>query len=219
MAKTRRPSPLTKDPATGQLLSGKTTPATHLERGPLDSVLLRGKAVMRGKNLAGAGLGGSEPLGGVGGGLGKLGKAAPWLLGTAPWLLDMAAGPLMKYGMQGQLLDRDLQLQQAQTQGAAIRARHRQQLNALVQQNMALLSQQSPALAQQLMAGYVLPEDATVIGGQPRMDLLRNVATRMASGEFSRPGSPLPDSATPGFPLGPDPMMQGQQPQQQGGVA
>ena len=111
---------------------------------------------------------------------------------------------------QDPLLDAQIRLQRSLSAGDSIRSRRRQQMDTLIRQNMALLSQQSPSLAQQLMAGTVLPEDATVIGGQPRTDLLRSVAARMTMGEFS-PSQPLPlpDHDAPGFPMGPDPMAMG----------
>lgn len=189
----------------------------------LDRWLLRAKAASRGIDLRGSGLAAAEaaPTTLLGKGAAFAGKHWGTTAGVALPLLLQLAEPAIRSlpGSQNSELQRQLTLSKLASQGNYIKQRRRQELNSLIQQNMALLSQQSPDLAQQLMAGYVLPEDATVIGGQPRMDLLRSVATRMASGEFSPQDAGVPDRMIPGFPLGPDPMMQqGQQPQQ-GGVA
>jgi len=53
-------------------------------------------------------------------------------------------------------------------------------IQALKAENMALLARTKPHLFLELSAGMKLPEDAVVIGGQPRQDLLEQVAEAMS---------------------------------------
>lgn len=50
--------------------------------------------------------------------------------------------------------------------------------------NSSRLMTLEPGLAQQIMAGRILPQGAVVIGGQPRVDLLAQVAEAMGSQGF-----------------------------------
>lgn len=63
--------------------------------------------------------------------------------------------------------------------------REQQKVAQLRQINMQRLAMANPELAKQLMAGRVLPQGATVIGGQPRVDLMEQVADAMSRGEFN----------------------------------
>ena len=78
-------------------------------------------------------------------------------------------------------MERSLVLEDMREQG------RREELDRLTRVNTMRMMQMEPALAQTLMAGRRLPEGATVIGGQPRMDLLEQVSRQMAEGRFSTP--------------------------------
>lgn len=70
---------------------------------------------------------------------------------------------------------------------ARMQRRREEELNRLMQVNTAMLAQRSPELYNQIMAGRRLPQQATVIGGQPREDLLREVARGMSEGRYGTP--------------------------------
>ena len=59
-------------------------------------------------------------------------------------------------------------------------------LQQLKMQNRMRMMQVAPHLAQSLLAGRELPEDAVVIGGKPRVDLLDQVAEGMSAGAFQQ---------------------------------
>lgn len=59
-------------------------------------------------------------------------------------------------------------------------------LQQLKVQNRMRMMQVAPHLAQSLLAGRELPEDAVVIGGKPRVDLLDQVAEGMSNGAFQQ---------------------------------
>jgi len=46
-----------------------------------------------------------------------------------------------------------------------------------------------PHLYNEVMAGRSLPKDAVVFGGQPRTDLMEELAMGMAQGQFEKPKS------------------------------
>ena len=46
-----------------------------------------------------------------------------------------------------------------------------------------------PHLYNEVMAGRSLPKDAVVFGGQPRTDLMEELAMAMATGQFQKPES------------------------------
>lgn len=71
-----------------------------------------------------------------------------------------------------------------------------QSLIEQVEQNTHRIMRQKPDVAQQILAGRRLPRGAVVIGGQPRTDLLEQVALAMAmnanqASQQSMGGSPL----------------------------
>lgn len=59
-------------------------------------------------------------------------------------------------------------------------------------QNQARLAQANPTLYTSIMAGRRVPTGAVVLGGQPRMDLMRELAASMDSGAFQK-RDPLSD--------------------------
>lgn len=60
------------------------------------------------------------------------------------------------------------------------RQEREKRLARLRAENMAIIARTNPHLFLELSAGQKLPEDAVVIGGQPRQDLLEQVAEAMA---------------------------------------
>jgi len=67
-----------------------------------------------------------------------------------------------------------------------IQKRRQRDLETMVNVNTEMLARNAPHLFNQIMAGRELPQDATVIGGEPRSDLMREVATQMSQGAFSQ---------------------------------
>lgn len=67
-----------------------------------------------------------------------------------------------------------------------VRAKRMAELQRLTRANTLMLAQNMPHLFNQIMAGRELPEDATVLGGKPRADLMQQVAQDMAMGRFSQ---------------------------------
>lgn len=61
-----------------------------------------------------------------------------------------------------------------------------------IQDNLQRVAQNNPALYNQVSAGRRLPRGAVVLGGQPRQDLLMELARAMDSGAFQQP-DPLSD--------------------------
>ena len=78
------------------------------------------------------------------------------------------------------------------------RARKRQKEYQQLQGNMAAslarLAAASPQTYNQVMAGRQLPQGAVVLGGQPRVDLMEDLAFRMATSPNSIPGGPAQPS-------------------------
>lgn len=56
--------------------------------------------------------------------------------------------------------------------------------------NTATLAARNPHLYNELLYGRRLPEDAVVFGGDPRTDLLEELAYEMANGRFQQPPDP-----------------------------
>ena len=85
-------------------------------------------------------------------------------------------------------------------QRALNKARARQQKAQFLQQRMsqslARLASASPQIYNQIMAGRQLPQGAVVLGGQPRVDLMEQLALRMATSPNSLPGAPAQPSVT-----------------------
>ena len=59
-------------------------------------------------------------------------------------------------------------------------------LQRTISENTTRLMTYEPELAQQILAGRVLPQGAVVIGGRPRTDLLAQVAEGMSMGQYSQ---------------------------------
>jgi len=125
------------------------------------------------------------------GGVGTLGK-----VGGALGLIDLLGRPAknMVYGLEDMLpsvvdkrMERVLEGQQQARDFQRMRAERDKRMQVLQRKNTAMMAQYAPHLFNQLMAGRTLPRDATVIGGEPRADLVQEVATQMANGQFQMP--------------------------------
>ena len=69
-----------------------------------------------------------------------------------------------------------------------------QSLQASMAQSLARLAAASPQTYNQVMAGRQLPQGAVVLGGAPRVDLMEDLALRMASNPQAIPGAPAQPS-------------------------
>lgn len=135
-----------------------------------------------------------------------------WAKAGGGALLGAGAIPPLLAGMRNSLNTgqiKDKKLEQA-IRGSETRQKARRygedrtkRLQRLTQENMAILMATTPRLAAQLMAGQKLPQGAVVIGGQPRMDLIQEVAQGMAMGQY---GPGVPDDTLPSQMPGMDPM-------------
>jgi hypothetical protein len=67
---------------------------------------------------------------------------------------------------------------------AALRERRLQELDA---QNIMRLAVSNPDLVNQLLAGRRLPKGSVVIGGEPRVDIIQELARNMSTGQYSEP--------------------------------
>lgn len=82
-------------------------------------------------------------------------------------------------------LDRMLEAQGQARDYQRYRARKEQELRRLQAVNTQRLATLAPHLFNQIMAGRELPEDAVVIGGQPRTDILQEITRQMSQGAFT----------------------------------
>jgi len=83
-------------------------------------------------------------------------------------------------------VDEMLEPQMAQAEYTRQLRRRTADLERMRSINRDKIEKYAPHLAASLKAGMELPEDAVVIGGRPRMDLLNDVADRMYKGEFNQ---------------------------------
>ena len=95
-------------------------------------------------------------------------------------------GPMWGDDPQAKQLGQVLEAQQAIERFGRIQKRRQRDLETMVNVNTEMLARNAPHLFNQIMAGRELPQDATVIGGEPRSDLMREVATQMSQGAFSQ---------------------------------
>ena len=63
------------------------------------------------------------------------------------------------------------------------------ELQRRIAQSSMRLAALDPHLYNEVMAGRSLPKDAVVFGGQPRQDLMEELAMGMAQGQFTEPPS------------------------------
>lgn len=88
-------------------------------------------------------------------------------------------------------LDKQLERERAQIlRTQAMRAEY-ERLQTDANRSAARLAAMAPDIYNSILAGRRLPKGAMVLGGQPRTDLLAELAMRMAKGEFQEPANPL----------------------------
>jgi hypothetical protein len=108
--------------------------------------------------------------------------------GTSIFLGEVAAVPLVR-GARGELFGRAAEegerLKRA-TMLQRLAFERQRRLQESMARNMARLAAGAPHLYNQIASGRRLPRGAVVIGGQPRVDLLEQVAMDMALGRFSQ---------------------------------
>lgn len=123
----------------------------------------------------------------------KIAGGAGLVLGAVDMLLNPAAemvsgaGDLMMPDRVDRRLERMISGQEQVQQFQRMKAKRDQKMAELTQRNTLLLAQNAPHLFNQLMAGRSLPRGATVIGGEPRTDLVQEVAMGMTQGRFPPP--------------------------------
>lgn len=170
---------------------------------PLDFGKISQKASDAYRKVTGGGGTPKLPLAARGGLPGLAGKALKKVgtagavglgIGAIDLLLDPAAsfveglGDDLNYGGKvDRRLERMISGQERVDQFERMRAKRDRKVAELMQRNTMLLATQAPHLFNQLMAGRSLPRGATVIGGQPRTDLVEEVAMGMTQGRFAPP--------------------------------
>jgi len=80
--------------------------------------------------------------------------------------------------------DEVMKLEQKQRKAALRRKIAQENRARVLAQNTMSLVQNAPNVAAQVMAGRRLPRGGMVIGGQPRLDLMQELAGQMADGKF-----------------------------------
>ena len=142
---------------------------------------------------------------------GKMGKVAGGLLGIdlglglgVPLLhgASTSIGPSIKNTLNPGKMDGLRQMAALAStergQGALYRANKRktqfQALQSSMAQSLARLAAASPQTYNPVMAGRLLPQGAVVLGGTPRVDLMEDLALRMASNPQAIPGAPAQPS-------------------------
>ena len=131
--------------------------------------------------------------------MGRLGTAAT-VAAVAPFALDLGLGiasdTKRKFTGAG-LGEPSYEEQMAARQSlAAMQMQEdlrRRRLAELTASNAQRLMTEMPELANQLLAGRELPTGAVVIGGDPNVDLLHHMASRMTMGAYSQQGAPQGD--------------------------
>lgn len=106
------------------------------------------------------------------------------------FLKDVAYDPLVK--AFDDRLDpfemslRDAKIAHEQNQSALYRQMEIENLQRDAMQASMRLAALDPHLYNEVMAGRSLPKDAVVFGGQPRQDLMQELALAMAQGQFKQ---------------------------------
>lgn len=142
----------------------------------------------RGLGTSAARVGAVRSLAGLGGlaGLAYLAaKPAYDVLSTETDLLGPSQKKLeaLRLGLEDAERVRMQQFRSQQAAGLLENARMQQS----IQENLQRVAQNNPALYNQIAAGRRLPRGAVVLGGQPRQDLLMELARGMDSGAFQQP--------------------------------
>ena len=122
----------------------------------------------------------------------KIGLTAPaaWF-GLKDVGYDMAVKPMYQ-AMTADTADEQLQAARfanQQHRNAVTMRAEVDELQRRIAQSSMRLAALDPHLYNEVMAGRSLPKDAVVFGGQPRQDLMEELAMGMAQGQFTEPPS------------------------------
>tara|TARA_X000001388_G_scaffold65960_1_gene52592 strand:- start:97 stop:549 length:453 start_codon:yes stop_codon:yes gene_type:complete len=102
--------------------------------------------------------------------------------------VDTSARAFTKMGRQAYMA------QQNQLRKAKARQKKYELLQRRMGQSMARLAAADPQLYQHVVTGRQLPQGAVVLGGAPRVDLMEELALRMATSPQAIPGAPAQPS-------------------------
>ena len=93
-------------------------------------------------------------------------------------------------GLLGPDSERLFDSQMESMQGVAVDRMRSARIQDMVERNIAAIKRMSPHLHDQILAGRILPQGAVVLGGNPRTDLLEELAYNMGTSstpdEFSQ---------------------------------
>ena len=90
-------------------------------------------------------------------------------------------------------VDEAVSLALSESQGQQVaQLLERQRMERAIRENQLRLARANPTLYTSVMAGRRVPSGAVVLGGQPRMDLMRELAASMDSGAYQK-RDPLSD--------------------------
>jgi len=123
-------------------------------------------------------------------------KEHPFLAGAGGLMTAGMIVPPIKEGIVSGYTDRDLNLKinevknQGRMRAEQIGAQQqRSQVERELASQAAKLAAVNPHLYNQIMAGRRLPQGAVILGGQPRTDLMEQIASGMASNpQLQQPG-------------------------------
>jgi len=110
---------------------------------------------------------------------------------TAAFLSSEIAEPIASGFAQGAGLpdlfdetsEEKFKREQAAMQQMASQQLRTSRIEEMVQRNIAAIERMSPHMHNQILAGRILPQGAVVLGGNPRTDLLEEVAYNMGTSE------------------------------------
>jgi len=120
--------------------------------------------------------------------LGGIGKSVQGALGTGN------VGRLQSPELRAQMMMASNESGQRMLAAGRARQKKYEALQKRMGQSLARLAASSPQTYQQVMTGRQLPQGAVVLGGQPRVDLMEDLALRMATSPNSIPGGPAQPS-------------------------
>jgi hypothetical protein len=121
-------------------------------------------------------------------GISNVAQDAAYGLGMNIDTVDTSARAFTKIGRQNYIA------QQSQLRKAAARQKKYELLQRRMGQSMARLAAVDPQLYQHVVTGRQLPQGAVVLGGAPRVDLMEELALRMATSPQAIPGAPAQPS-------------------------
>jgi hypothetical protein len=121
-------------------------------------------------------------------GISNVAQDAAYGMGYNIDLVDTSPRAFTKAGRQNYMA------QQNQLRKARARQKKYELLQRRMGQSMARLAAADPQLYQHVVTGRQLPQGAVVLGGAPRVDLMEELALRMATSPQAIPGAPAQPS-------------------------